>query len=289
MRFQFIAAEKANYPIRMMCRVLEVSKSGFYQWLHGAGSPRSQADNTLFTDIRMIYQESRRTYGSPRVHASLRRSGHTVGKNRVARLMRQGGLRSCYNNKRRYGGTTTSNHLYEVAANTLERQFDVSAPNAVWVSDITYIRTGAGWLYLAAIVDLYSRAVVGWSMSNSLEHGLVKAALGMATQKREVKPGLLHHSDRGVQYAARGFQEALSGHEMVCSMSRKGDCWDNAVIESFFKTLKVELVHRSDFKTRQEAKAAIFEYIETFYNRQRLHSYLDYQSPAEYEEAYLAA
>jgi len=268
---------------------MKVSKSGFYKWLKNPRSYRQQKDETLLLWIRTAYKESRKTYGSPRIHAALRRLDIKVGKNRVARIMSQNGIMSCYNNKRRHVLTTDSKHVYAVAPNKIKRQFEVSAPNKVWVDDITYIRTGEGWLYLAAILDLYSRKVVGWSMSDSLEHKIVKDALAMAVGKRQVAPGLIHHSDRGVQYAANGFQDALSDYKIECSMSRKGDCWDNAVMESFFKTLKVELAYRTYFKTRREAKTAIFDYIETFYNSKRLHSYLDYQSPVEYEKNRLAA
>ena len=287
MRYSFIQTEKAIFPVVVLCRVLRVSRSGFYVWCLREPSDRAVLNQKLLERIRSIHQQSRGTYGSPRVHEGLKREGFSISLNRVARLMRENGIRSCYGKKRRFPKTTDSNHHYPVAENHVARNFVVSAPNQIWVSDITYIPTEEGWLYLAVILDLYARRIVGWSMKPHLGHVLAKEALEMAIEKRRAIPdGIIHHSDRGVQYAAEGFQEVLEEQKIVCSMSRKGNCLDNAVAESFFKTLKVELTHRKRFATHQEAKTAIFEYMEVFYNRERYHSTLDYQTPVEYETKY---
>lgn len=287
-----------------MCRVLEVTTGGYYAWAKRAPSARSHRRARLVTLIRAAHEEGRRTYGSPRVHAVLRRDGETCCENTVARLMREEGLKS--RTKRKFKATTDSSHGLPVAANLLARDFERTRPNEVWAGDITYIPTDEGWLYLATTLDLYSRRIVGWALSERMKSQLVIDALTMAIAQRRPPAGLIHHSDRGSQYASRAFQEMLAAHRMTCSMSRRGDCYDNAVVESFFGTLKCELVSfagrrrgsainedceahkrretgRGSFESRDEARRMIFEWIEVFYNRQRLHSSLGYKSPADFE------
>jgi transposase InsO family protein len=265
----------------MMCRVLEVSRSGYYAWRSRPESNRETENKALAEKIRSIHAKSRKTYGSPRIHRKLMAEGFRCGRGRVARLIRKHDIRA--RSRRKFVVTTDSKHNFPVAENLLDRQFDVAAPNQVWVSDITYIPTGEGWLYLATILDLYSRKIVGWSMDSSVGRQIVLDALEMAVRARKPAKGLVHHSDRGSQYASGDYQKALAEHEMLCSMSRKGDCWDNAVMESFYRSLKTELVHQQDYKTKAEARQDIFEYIEVFYNRQRIHSYLGYLCPVDYE------
>lgn len=272
------------YPVSLMCSALRVSRSGFYAWRRRQPSRRAREDARLAAEIRTVHQQARGIYGSPRVHVELQQRAFQVGRHRVARLMREQGLTARF--KRRFRRTTDSKHNDPIAANRLNRQFDVEGPDRVWATDITYLWTDQGWLYLAVVLDLYSRRVVGWSMAEHLRSELVLGALEMALGQRAPRDGLLHHSDRGCQYASSAYREALSQAGIVCSMSRKGDCWDNAVVESFFGTLKSELVHRRRFATRLAARTAVFEYIEVFYNRQRRHSYLGYLSPAEYEQRF---
>ena len=281
MRYHFIAAHRRLFRVEKMCRVLKVSPSGYYGWLKRPESRRSQENRFLLWEIKLVHERSRKRYGSPRVTAELHAEGVRCSENRVARLMRLGGIRA--KTKRKFKATTDSKHGHPVAPNLLDRQFTVDRPNRVWVSDITYIWTAEGWLYLAGVLDLYSRMVVGWSMNNRVTGELTRDALQQAIGRRRVQPGLLHHSDRGSQYAAGDYQDLLQDHQMICSMSRKGDCWDNAPMESFFATLKRELVLCERFATRDDAKAKIFEYIEVFYNRQRRHSSLGYYSPVEFE------
>lgn len=281
MRFRFIEAEKVSYPVRVLCRVLDVSPAGFYAWLDRPESKRAVENQKLVTEIRAIHSESGERYGSPRVHAELKARGLEVGKNRVARLMSENDVEA--RPKRKFRRTTDSGHEHPVAENILARNFDTSAPNQAWVTDITYIWTREGWLYLAAILDLFSRRVVGWATSASLHRSLALDALDDALKRRGVCKGLVHHSDRGCQYASAEYQERLEANDIVCSMSRKGNCWDNAVAESFFATLKGELVEHEDFYTRAEAERALFEYIEVFYNRRRRHSSLGYATPSEFE------
>lgn len=281
MRYHFIAAHRRLFRVEKMCRVLKVSRSGYYGWLKRPESRRSQENRFLLWEIKVVHERNRKTYGSPRVTAELRAQGVVCSENRVARLMRVNGIRA--KTKRKFKATTDSKHRLPVAPNLLERQFSVDHPNQVWLSDITYVWTAEGWLYLAGVLDLYSRMVVGWSMGARLTSRLTVDALTQAIGRRRVQPGLLHHSDRGSQYAAGDYQCLLLQHGMICSMSRKGDCYDNAVMESFFATLKRELVLCERFATRDDAKAKIFEYIEVFYNRQRRHSSLGYQSPVEFE------
>jgi len=264
-----------------MCEVLRVSRSGYYLWLDRPESERSKMNQALLSEIRMVHNRSRQTYGSPRVTAELQAQGVGCGENRVARLMAENGIR--VKTKRKYRATTDSKHSYRVAPNLLAREFTVDRPNAVWLSDITYIWTSEGWLYLAGVVDLYSRTVVGWSMSHRITRQLTLDAMNQAIGRRRPQPGLLHHSDRGSQYAACDYQDLLRDHQIICSMSRKGDPWDNAPMESFFGTLKTELIHRQKFTTREDAKTKVFEYIEMFYNRERRHSSLGFKSPVDFE------
>jgi len=281
MRFRFIHAEKANYPVRLMCRVLNVSTSGYYAYLEREPSSRQREDERLKVHIGAIHVRSRGTYGRQRVGQQLLREDVEVGKQRVARLMREMGLQGLP--RKRFRRTTDSNHVRPVAPNVLNRQFEAERPNQFWVTDITFIRTWEGWLYLAAILELFSRRVVGWAMHPHMRTELALEALHMALGRCLPDVGLVHHSDRGVQYAASSYQAALDENNIVCSMSRKGDCWDNAVSESFFGTLKTELINRRSWPTRREAKDAVVDYIEGFYNPHRLHSSLGYVSPIEFE------
>jgi transposase InsO family protein len=284
-KFVFIAAEKAWAPVATLCRVLEVSRSGFYAWEDRDPSKRSMDDDKLVVEIVAIHKASRETYGSPRVHMELQAMGIAVSRKRVARLMRTLGLESP--RKKRFKATTDSKHDMPVAENVLDRKFEVEAPDLAWVTDITYVWTDEGWLYLAAILDLFSRRVVGFAMSARIDRALVLQALRHAAGRRLPDAGLTHHSDRGSQYASADYRRALRDLQIVCSMSRKGNCWDNAVAESFFATLKTELVYRRRFATRAEAREAIFDFIETFYNPRRRHSTLGYLSPMEFEKKFI--
>ena len=282
MKFAFMAAEKARFPIRFMCRQLRVSPSGFYASQKRPQSAHAVQDEVLLALARKAHQESRGTYGSPRVHAALQGAGHHVGRKRVARVMRNAGIH--VRKKRRFVRTTDSKHAHPIAPNVLQRQFTTDQPNKAWVTDITYIPTRQGWVYLAVILDLFSRRVVGWAIDDSMERGLVLSAMRMALSHRQPPSSLIHHSDRGSQYASADYRNLLKANGITCSMSRKGDCWDNAVAESFFAGLKKELVHDVDFKTKGEAKGKLFDWIEVFYNRQRLHSTLAYMTPVQYEQ-----
>jgi transposase InsO family protein len=282
MRYAFVAAHVVQFSLSLMCRTLRVSRSGYYAWRKRPASGRSIRNHLLLERIQAIHKKSRKTYGSPRIHRQLVIEGERCGRGRVERLMSANGIRAKH--KRRFVATTDSKHNLPIAENILKREFRVEAPNRVWSSDITYIPTDEGWLYLAGVLDLCSRTAVGWSMSDSLEKGLVLDALKMAHRRRQPGVGLVHHSDRGSQYASDEYRELLDDYGMKMSMSRKGDCWDNAVIESFFGTLKRELVHHRSYRTRAEARKDIFEYIEVFYNRERLHSSLGYMSPLNYEQ-----
>jgi transposase InsO family protein len=284
-KFAFISAEKASTPVSVLCRVLEVTRSGFYAWQQRAPSERAIDDQKLALEIAAIHKASGETYGSPRVHAELRANGFEVSRKRVARLMRELGIKS--RRKRRFKATTDSGHKLPVADNVLDRKFDVDAPNVAWVTDITYVWTDEGWLYLAAILDLFSRRVVGHAMSERIDRALVLEALRDAAGRRIPDMGLLHHSDRGSQYASNDYQGALRELGVVCSMSRKGNCWDNAVAESFFATLKTECIYSRRFSTRTEARKAIFHFIEGFYNARRRHSTLGYVSPMEFEKKFI--
>ena len=282
MKFRFVRDHRETFTVGRMCEVLEVSRSGFYAWLSRPPSSRAVEDEKLSGEIVEIHDDSRQIYGSPRVHAALRDRGYRCGRKRVARLMAQNGLRSKV--RRKFRNTTDSNHDLPVAPNLLGQNLEVMATDRVWVADITYVPTREGWLYLASIMDLASRSIVGWSMAATMKVELVLDALRMAIARRRPKPGLILHSARGSQYASRAYQEMLSEHGIRCSMSRRANCYDNAAKESFFHTLKTELVHHMDFETREEARASLFEYIEVFYNRQRLHSSIGYRSPADFEE-----
>ena len=281
MRYGAIQEHDRRDPIRLMCRALAVSPAGYYAWRSRPESHRAVSARTLLSAIRVIHQESRETYGSPSIWDALLKQGHGVGEHRVARLMRQHGIRA--KTVKKWRATTQSQHRFPVAANTLNRQFTVEYPNRVWAGDLTYIWTAEGWLYLAVLLDLYSRAVIGWAMGVRLTVDLAERALTMALANRTPTAGLLHHSDRGSQYAATSDQQLLATHGITTSMSRTGNCWDNACVESFFGTLKRELVYHRHYATREDATQDIFEYIEVFYNRKRRHSTLGYDSPAEYE------
>jgi putative transposase len=281
MKFCFIEDHRAVFPVRIMCAVLEVSASGYYAWRDRPDSARAHADRVLAADIRRVHAGNRAIYGSPRVHAALRAEGWRIGVNRVARLMRHHGIQGRH--KRRIPRTTDSKHSLPVAPNLLDRQFTAPAPNRIWLADITYIPTGEGWLYLAVVLDMFSRRVVGWAMSETMPQELTIAALQVSIINRRPGPGLVHHSDRGSQYAAHAYRRLLDKHSMLCSMSRKGDCWDNAPMESFFGSMKTELDDGTVPETRQAAKNAVFSFIEGFYNRQRLHSAIGYCSPINKE------
>jgi putative transposase len=286
-KFEFIDAQKAVFPVEFMCEQLGVSRSGFYAWKIRPESARQQQEQQLAEEVAKVHQESRGTYGSPRVHAEMRARGRKVSRKRVARLMKKQKLQA--RKKRRSVRTTDSNHSQPVAPNVLQRDFSPDKPNSTWATDITYVWTSEGWLYLAVVLDLFSRRVVGWSMSQHIDTKLVLGALEMALEGRQPPQGLIHHSDRGSQYASAEYRQALASRGIQCSMSRKGNCWDNAVVESFFSSLKMELVYLTDFTTRHQARSALFEYIEVFYNRRRRHSSLGYLSPMEYERAALPA
>jgi putative transposase len=284
MTFRFIDSNREHWPVRLLCETLEVSTAGYYAWRQRPTSAGEQRRVALVVEIRAIHAEAKARYGSPRIHAELAARGQDCCVNTVAKLMRDEGIAA--KTARKFRCTTTdSNHDLPVADNVLDRQFNPSGANETWLADITYIPTREGWLYLAAVEDLYSRRVVGWSMAEHRESRLVVDALAMAVQRRLPEEGLLAHSDRGSQYASEHYQLLLAKHGIDCSMSRRGDCWDNAPMESFFASLKKELVHDADFATRAEARAALVEYIEVFYNNQRRHSSLGYVSPAEYEQS----
>ncbi len=285
MTYRFIDTHKDHWPVRLLCETLEVSPAGYYAWRQRPQNIQQQRHASLLVEIRAIHAEVKARYGSPRMHAELVARGHACCVNTVAKLMRDNDIVAKTARKFRIS-TTDSNHDLPVADNLLDRQFDPPAANEVWLGDITYIPTREGWLYLAAVEDLYSRKVVGWAMAEHMESRLVVDALEMAVQRRLPGEGLLSHSDRGSQYASEHYQLLLARHGITCSMSRKADCWDNAPMESFFASLKKELIHGADFATRAEARAAIFEYIEVFYNNQRRHSSLGYVSPAEYEQSH---
>jgi putative transposase len=283
-RFAFIRDHTALFEVAIMLRVLGVSKSGFYAWLKRLTSPRATLNAVLLEEIKVVHNASRGSYGSPRVTAALRRSGSRVSKHRVARLMRTADLRGKSHHNSRVS-TTNSKHSQPRNANLLERDFKAGEPNQKWLSDITYLSTTEGWLYLAIVLDVFSRRIVGWAFSSSLESNLVVSAFDMACQSRKPSEGLVFHSDQGVQYASLEFRQTLARLEVVQSMSRKGDCWDNSPCESFFSTLKLELDLRKSRGTKLETQAIVFEWMEVFYNRQRLHSSLNFLSPAEFENS----
>ncbi len=291
--------EKANFPVNMVCQALGVSRSGYYAWLRRKESKRQLVDREALGHIQEVFSQSRGTYGSPRIYAELKAKGEHYGRGRPAgrrkcrgrtgvrsgrieRLMRKHRITPVY--RRRFVRTTQSKHGFRIAPNRLQRRFETEKKDEAWVTDLTYIFTGEGWLYLSVILDLYSRRIVGWAMSANMKTELPLAALKMAIQRRRPKRGLIHHSDRGVQYASELYQRRLRQHGIVCSMSKRGDCYDNAVVESFFITLKRELVYRARWQTRAEARNDLFEYMEVFYNRKRRHSHDGSLSPVEYED-----
>jgi putative transposase len=282
-RYAFVQSHEKQYPIDTMCRVLCASRSAYYAWRKGRVSPRLVRRQQLLLEIKKIFTQSRGTYGSPRITRELRKKGIVVNENTVAEIMKENGIQA--KQRKKFKATTDSNHTLPVAKNRLKRKFTTSKPNQVWVSDITYLRTDEGWLYLATFIDLFSRKVVGWSMSERMTADLVVNAFRMATFRQKRQAPKVVHSDRGSQYASEAFRKELKAHGCKRSMSRKGDCWDNAVAESFFGTLKTELVHHEKYKTREQARLSIFDYIETFYNKLRIHSYLNYLSPEEFEKS----
>ena len=279
MRYLFIEAEKATWPIRVMCRALRVSASGFYAWRKRPASARSRRDVELGVKVREAHARSRGTYGSPRIHADLAAEGTRMGRRRVIRLMREQGLRG--RGRKRFVRTTDSAHDLPVVSNLLDRDFTATGPNQRWVGDVTALRTPQGWLYLAVILDLYSRIVVGWALSAVNDRRLALRALEMAVQRRAPPRGLLHHTDQGSPYASHDYQKALDTLGFTCSMSRRGNCYDNAVAESFFNTLKIELGEW--FESAGDANRHLFDYIETFYNSRRRHSALGNRSPRDFE------
>ena len=283
MRFEFIDKHRQQYPVELMCRVLDVSRSGYYAWRGRVPSKRKMANDKLLPLVRTIHQQSQGRYGSPRIYKALLALGYRYNRKRIARLMRLSGIRG--RRPRRHKVTTDSNHRLPVAPNLLKQNFKVSAPNRVWCSDITYIPTRQGWLYLAVVIDLFSRRVVGWSMREDMSRQLVIDAVKMALKQRRPPAGLIHHSDRGSQYASHDFQALLKANGIRPSMSGKGNCFDNAVAESWFASLKVECADRV-FANRASARTELFKYIEPFYNRSRLHSTIGYLSPVAFEQRY---
>lgn len=288
MKFIFIADHRKVWPVRLQCRVLGVSASGFYDHVNRQPGPRRKRREQLSGRIERIHKDSRRTYGSPRVFRKLKDEGEAVGRKTVESIMRSGDLRG-KSPRKRHPRTTDSRHDHPIASNVIQRDFTATGPNQKWLADITYIATDEGWLYLAAVLDCFSRRIVGWAVADHMKSELVEEALKSALQSRRPDPagGLIHHSDRGVKYASGSFQKLLSDHRIACSMSRKGNCYDNAMMESFFGTLKTEL--DEPLASHATARLALFEYIEVFYNRQRLHSALGYKSPAACEQQHQVA
>jgi len=286
-RFGWIEGRRSHYPLSVLCEMLGVTRAGYYAWARRREKPpgsRASRRAELAEQIRSAHEESGRTYGSPRVYHELRARGVEACENTVAKVMKQEGIRSIVRRRFRVR-TTDSAHGHAVAPNVLERDFAAEAPDRKWAADITYVATSEGWLYLAVVLDLCSRKVVGWAMADHLRAELCTNALEMALKRRRPAGGLLHHSDRGVQYACGEYRDLLRSQGIECSMSRRGDCYDNAVVESFFKTLKAELVYHEHYATREQARRSIFEYLEVFYNRKRLHSSLGYLSPEQFEAA----
>ena len=284
MKFAFIEKYREEFLVHVMCRVLEVSKSGFYSWQKQSQKSNAKAQQRykIARTIEDIHRSSRKSYGSPRVFKQLKALGFKISKTSVERIMREENIFA--KSKKKFRVTTDSKHNYPIACNLLNRNFSqTTAPNQIWLTDITYLATQEGWLYLAAVMDLHTRKIVGWSIKPRMEKDLVIDALEMAVKRENPKPGLMHHSDRGSQYASHAYQQRLWCYGMTCSMSRKGNCWDNSPMESFFKTLKVEHVYHEIFATKDQARTSIFEWIEVFYNRQRIHSSLGYKSPVEFE------
>jgi transposase InsO family protein len=282
MRFRFIEDHRAEYPVRIMCSALDVSSAGYYAWRGRPESRRSATNRALLDDIKRVHRDNHECYGSPRIHLELEAQGRGASRGRIERLMRRHGVRAIMARPRR-ARTTDSRHDLPIAPNLLDRNFVAAAPNRIWLADITYIETGEGWLYLSTVMDLYSRRIVGWAMRDHLRTELPLAALRMAISAQRPGAGLIHHSDRGIQYASHGYRAALAADGITASMSRKGNCYDNAPMESFFHTLKTERVHHRQYATRAEAQRDIFAYIEGFYNRTRRHSAIGYITPIEME------
>ena len=282
MRFRFIEDRRADYPVTILCDVLSVSPAGYYAWRARPESRRAADNRQLVDDIKRVHGDTSGRYGSPRIYAELRAQGRGVSRGRIERLMRRHGIRANTARPRR-ARTTDSRHDFPIAPNILDRNFTAAAPNQVWLADITYIETDQGWLYLASVMDLYSRKIVGWAMADHLRTDLPLAALAMAISVQRPGAGLIHHSDRGVQYASAEYRKMMQSAGFRASMSRKADCYDNAPMESFFHTLKTELVHHQHYATREDARRDIFAYIEGFYNRTRRHSAIGYLSPIEME------
>lgn len=285
MRYAFIEQHCGSYPVQALCRSLQVSDSGFAAWQRSEGPKKWLSDSKLLKLIRQIHEQTKAAYGSPRIYLELKGRGIPASKGRVERLMREHGLRGRH--KRRFKATTNSKHTLPVAPNLLEQNFETARPDQTWTADITYCATDEGWLYLAIVLDLYTRQIVGWAMRERMTKDLVIDALRMAWFRRRPPPGLIHHSDRGSQYCSYDFQKQLAEYGMRASMSRKGNCWDNAPSESFFNSLKNERVHGARYATRDAARADVFEYIEVFYNRVRRHSSLDGVSPMSFYESWL--
>ena len=281
MKFAFIDAERSQWPVAVLCKMLEISRSGYYAWTTRPEAPKEKADAEVVAEIRAAHKGGRGAYGSPRVVRALRKKGRQISQKRVARLMRKEGIVG--RKKKRFRKTTDSNHPDPIAPNVLARNFDVDLPDTAWVTDVTYVFTQQGWLYLAVILDLFSRRVVGWAASANNDRALALDALDRAVTLREPNSGLIHHSDRGSVYASGDYRDALDRMGATKSMSRKGDCWDNSVAESFFATIKGEMIDHEDYQTRTEAIAAIADYIDSFYNVTRLHSAIGYVSPIEFE------
>ena len=287
MKYQFIHEHRRRFPVRLSCHALRVRPSGYYSWKKRLPSRRARENARILEVIRSIYRENKERYGSPRITRKMRKMGIRISRQRIARLMRKNGIQA--KTKRKFKVTTNSGHRFPISPNLLKQNFFSDAPNKIWVSDITYLYTREGWLYLTVIIDLFNREVVGWSMSNRLTAKTTTiAALKQAIGRQRPLPGLIFHSDQGVQFAAVDFRQILLKNGMIQSMSSKGNCYDNAVAESFFHTLKTELVHHERYETRFQARRSVFEYIEMFYNRDRLHSALNYQSPLEFKELRIA-
>lgn len=282
MRFRLIDAAKEDFPVQRLCKVLDVSPSGYFAWRRRPASPRQREDLVLLAHIRSSFTLSRETYGSPRMTRELQDEGFNVGRRRTARLMRENGLNA--RQKRRFKRTTDSHHAFAIAPNLIAQDFSAERPNHKWNADISYVWTAEGWLYLAVVLDLFARRVVGWAVSDRLHKELALDALRKALAIRQPEKGLIHHSDRGSQYCSLAYQAELRKHDIQISMSGAGNCFDNAVVETFFKTLKTELVWRTVFQTRAEAKDAVGRYIDGFYNPVRRHSTLDYVSPVQFEK-----
>jgi putative transposase len=287
MKYQFIDRYRSLYRVEKMCRVLHISRSSYYTWKNRGTSMRDRENDRLVFEIKLMYEKSRRLYGSPRITAELRAKGIRCGENRIARLMRANGIVA--KTKRRFKATTDSRHTFPVAENILNQNFTADRPNKAWVSDITYIWTKEGWLYLAAILDIFNRKIVGWAMGSRITGDLVTKALIMAVRRQKPTSGVIFHSDRGSQYASHDFRKLLEKYECIQSMSGTGNCYDNAMMETFFHTLKTELVYFERYEKRQDAHLSIFEYIEIFYNRIRRHSSLGYVSPVDFERLNAAA